>query len=55
MNKKSVSPPGFGGVVEKMKKDHPEIDNPFALAWDMYNKGYKPHIKEKKKDRKSVV
>ena len=37
------SPPGWGKTVEKMKEDHPEIDNPFALAWHMKNKGYTPH------------
>lgn len=40
-----VSPPGWGKSVEKMKK-HKDIDNPFALAWYMHNKGYKPHHKE---------
>lgn len=40
-----VSPPGWGGTVERMKK-HREIDNPFALAWSMKKKGYKPHYKE---------
>jgi len=37
-----VSPPGFKGTVKGMKK-HKEIDNPFALAWSMYKKGYKSH------------
>lgn len=40
-----VSPPGWGGTVERMKK-HKDIDNPFALAWSMKKKGYKPHYKE---------
>lgn len=40
-----VSPPGWGGTVERMKK-HPEIENPFALAYSMKKKGYKPHYKE---------
>jgi len=35
------SPPGWKGTVEKMK-DHKDIDNPFALAWYMKNKGNKP-------------
>ena len=39
-----VSPPGFKGTVKAMKK-HSEIDNPFALAWHMKNKGYKSHKK----------
>ena len=37
-----VSPPGFEGTVKAMKK-HKEIDNPYALAWSMKNKGYKSH------------
>ena len=41
-----VSPPGFKGTVKAMKK-HKEIDNPFALAWHMKNKGDKPHYKDK--------
>lgn len=36
------APPGWEGTVKKMKK-HPEIDNPFALAWSMKNKGDTPH------------
>tara|TARA_Y100000593_G_C4254616_1_gene308964 strand:+ start:215 stop:1198 length:984 start_codon:yes stop_codon:yes gene_type:complete len=41
-----VSPPGFKGTVKAMKK-HKEIDNPFALAWHMKNKGDKAHYKDK--------
>ena len=37
-----VSPPGFKGTVKAMKK-HKEIDNPYALAWYMKNKGDKSH------------
>lgn len=37
-----VSPPGWEGTVKAMKK-HKEIDNPWALAWSMKNKGYKSH------------
>jgi chorismate mutase len=40
-----VSPPGWEKTVKAMKK-HGEIDNPFALAWSMKNKGYKSHKKE---------
>ena len=41
-----VSPPGFKGTVKAMKKRHSgEIDNPWALAWYMKNKGYKSHKK----------
>lgn len=38
------APPGWKKTVEKMK-EHEEIDNPFALAWHMKNKGDKPHKK----------
>jgi hypothetical protein len=38
------APPGFEGTVKAMKK-HKNIDNPFALAWSMKNKGYKSHKK----------
>ena len=41
-----VSPPGWGGSVKAMKK-HAGIDNPYALAWHMKNKGDKPHYKDK--------
>jgi len=44
----AVSPPGWKKTVEKMKS-HDEISNPFALAWWMHDKGYKPHNKESKK------
>ena len=37
-----VSPPGFSGTVRALKK-HKEVDNPFALGWSMYNKGYQSH------------
>jgi hypothetical protein len=38
------APPGWEGTVEEMKKEK-DIDNPFALAWWMKNKGMKPHEK----------
>lgn len=41
------SPPGWGGTVKHMK-EHTDIDNPFALAWYMKNKGYKSHVKDDK-------
>jgi hypothetical protein len=58
------SPPGFKHTVEHMKEHHSdEIDEPFALAWWMKNKGYKSHKgphnvhecdddKDEKKDKK---
>lgn len=39
------APPGWEKTVKAMKK-HDEIDNPYALAWSMKNKGYKSHKKE---------
>lgn len=38
------APPGFEGTVKAMKK-HKEIDNPYALAWYLKNKGAKSHYK----------
>jgi len=40
-----VAPKGWEGTVKAMKK-HNEIDNPYALANYMKNKGYKSHKKE---------
>lgn len=40
------APPGWEGTVKAMKK-HPEIDNPYALAWWMKRKGAKSHKGEK--------
>lgn len=40
------SPKGWEGTVKAMKK-HKEIDNPWALAHYMKNKGYKSHKKVK--------
>jgi len=42
---KEVAPPGWEGTVKSMKK-HKEIDNPWALAHWMKNKGYKSHKQE---------
>jgi hypothetical protein len=36
----AVTPPGFEKVVKKLKKDK-GIDNPWAVAWSMKNKGAK--------------
>ena len=52
-NLDEVSPPGFSGTVKAMKDRHPEIDNPYALAWSMYKKGDKPH-KAPESDAKGV-
>jgi len=40
--KTAVAPPGWEGTVKEMKHEK-DIDNPFALAWSMKNKGYTPH------------
>lgn len=52
-----VSPPGFSGTVKAMKGKHPDLDNPYALAWSMYKKGAKPHYPPEKnpKGRKRYV
>ena len=42
MNKKDVSPSGWSGTTKAMK-EHPEIDNPFALAWWMEGQGMESH------------
>ena len=39
------APKGWEGTVKAMKK-HKDIDNPWALAWSMKNKGYTSHKKE---------
>jgi len=44
------APPGFKGTVKAMKK-HKDIDNPFALAWSMKNKGHKSHKKADGSDK----
>lgn len=46
MDIQEKAPPGWSGTVVAMKVKHPEIDNPYALAWSMKNKGNKPHYKE---------
>jgi len=42
---KESAPKGWEGTVKAMKK-HKDIDNPWALAHWMKNKGYKSHKKE---------
>jgi hypothetical protein len=42
-----VAPPGWEGPIKKMKKD-PNIDNPFALAYWMKNRGFMPKSAKKK-------
>ena len=47
------SPPGWGGTVLAMKKHHPKIKNPWALAWSMKNKGDEAHYKNDPEGSKS--
>lgn len=42
-----AAPPGWSGTVKAMKS-HGDIDNPFALAWSMKNKGDRPHYPPEK-------
>ncbi|MGW8177886.1 MAG: hypothetical protein ACWGQW_03715 [bacterium] len=39
--KEAVAPPGWEPTVKELKKEK-DIDNPWALAWWMKGKGYKP-------------
>ncbi len=41
-SKTATAPPGWEGTVKEMKH-HKDIDNPWALAWSMKDKGYTPH------------
>ena len=38
-----VAPPGMEGTVLAMKAHHPEIENPWRLAWYLKNKGAHSH------------
>ena len=51
-----VAPPGWSGTVAAME-EHPEIDNPYALAWWMEGEGDSPHYapKPKKAEGMSLV
>jgi len=49
--KEAVSPPGWAGTVEHMKK-HKNITNPWALAYYLRSQGAKPHYKERKRRKK---
>jgi hypothetical protein len=42
----AVAPPGWEDSVKQMK-DNDDIDNPYALAWWMHDKGYAPGGKGK--------
>ena len=38
---KEVAPKGYEKIVKKLKRDK-EVENPWAVAWSMKNKGIKP-------------
>jgi len=42
-----VAPPGYEDIVKGLKKE-PTVDNPWAVAWSMKNKGIKPKKTSKK-------
>jgi hypothetical protein len=48
-----VAPPGWENTVKKMKK-HDEIDNPWALAWHMKNKGDTPGGKKEGEEKEEA-
>jgi len=53
-NFQEKSPPGWGGTVWHMKHHHGDkIDNPWALAWYMKNKGDKAHYEDDKDGSKA--
>ena len=51
LDKNESAPKGWEGTVKAMKK-HKDIDNPWALAHYMKNKGYKSHKKEQVEEKK---
>jgi hypothetical protein len=42
--KYEMAPPGFSGVVHKMKDKGLTTEQAFTLAWSMYKKGHKAHV-----------
>lgn len=46
-----VTPKGYEKIVKGLKKN-PDVDNPWAVAWSMKNKGIKPKKKLKKTSKK---
>ena len=38
---REAAPPGFEDVVRGLRRN-PEIDDPYALAWEMKERGFKP-------------
>lgn len=44
---KATSPPGWKTNVEHLKKDHPEVGNPYALTWWQKNQGEHSHLHKK--------
>ena len=49
------APPGWEGSVKAMKKHGDSVKNPWALAWYMKGKGYKPHKKEAVEEKAGSV
>lgn len=47
-----VAPPGMEGTVLAMKQKHPEIENPWRLAWYLKNKGAKSHYTKSGKHKR---
>jgi hypothetical protein len=49
-----VAPPDWEGTIKAMKK-HKKIKSPWALAWYMKKKGYKPHYTKRGKKLSEFV
>ena len=49
------APPGWRGTVAAMRLKHKEIKNPYALAWHMAKKKYRPHYKDVKSSKAKRV
>lgn len=46
-----VAPKGYEDIIKSLKKN-PNVDNPWAVAWSMKNKGIQPKKKKSKKSKK---
>jgi hypothetical protein len=44
--REAKTPAGFEKVVKELKKN-PDVDNPYAIAWSMKNRGIKPKAMNK--------
>ena len=54
MSLKEESPKGWEGTVKALKKHGDEVDNPWALAHWMKNRGYQSHKKKSGADKESI-